>query len=58
MNARTAAEATIAVLGAKINGAGGLIIVDRQGNVGFAWNTANMSYAYMMETMTEPIAGV
>src|SRR5437763_6691911 len=36
--AQYAAEATIALLKAKATGAGGLIIVDYLGNVGFAWN--------------------
>ena len=49
MNAREAAEATIALLGAKATGTGGIIIVDRLGNVGFAWNSENMAYAYMQE---------
>lgn len=52
--ARTAAEAAIAVLGAKATGTGGLIVVDRLGNVGFAWNSQHMSYAYMVEGQTEP----
>ena len=58
MNARAASEATIALLSAKAEGQGGLIIVDRLGNVGFAWNTEHMTYAYMNEAMSEPIAGV
>ncbi len=58
MTARAASEATIALLSAKAEGQGGLIIVDRLGNVGFAWNTEHMAYAYMNEALTEPIAGV
>jgi len=58
MTARDAAEATIALLGAKAEGQGGLIIVDRLGNVGFAWNTAHMAYAYLNDALTEPLAGV
>lgn len=56
--ARTAAEAAIALLGAKTTGIGGLIVVDRQGNVGFARNSRSMSYAYAVEGMGEPIAGI
>jgi beta-aspartyl-peptidase (threonine type) len=52
--AREAAEAAIAVLGAKATGTGGLIVVDRLGNVGFAWNSQHMSYAYMVEGQEEP----
>lgn len=57
-SAHDAAEATIAVLTAKASRTGGLIIVDRLGNVGFAWNSPNMVYAYMLEGMEEPITGV
>ncbi len=52
--ARTAAEAAIAFLGARATGTGGLIVVDRLGNVGFAWNSQHMSYAYMIEGLDEP----
>jgi len=55
---RDAAEAAIAVLGAKAKGVGGLIVVDRLGNVGFARNSQAMAYAYMIEGMDGPIAGV
>ncbi|GAC1393541.1 MAG: isoaspartyl peptidase/L-asparaginase [Ktedonobacteraceae bacterium] len=58
MSAREAAEATIALLGAKAEGTGGLIMVDRVGNVGFAWNSQNMVYAYLTQDMTEPFVGV
>lgn len=58
MSARDAAEATIATLGAKTTGTGGLIVVDRLGNVGFAWNTTHMSHAFIANDMQEPIAGV
>lgn len=56
--ARGAAQAAIAVLSAKTPGNGGLIVVDRLGNVGFAWNTENMSYGYMAEGLPEPRTGV
>jgi len=56
--ARDAAQAAIAVLSARANGTGGLIVVDRLGNVGFAWNSQYMSHAYMIEGMNEPITGV
>ncbi len=56
--ARDAAQAAIAVLGARATGTGGLIVVDRLGNVGFAWNSEHMSHAYMVEGMDEPITGV
>jgi beta-aspartyl-peptidase (threonine type) len=56
--ARDAAEASIALLDAKIGSDGGLIIVDRLGNVGFTWNTTHMAYAYMTQDMQEPITGL
>ena len=56
--ARDAAMATIAVLGSRATGNGGLIVVDRLGNVGFAWNSEHMSYAYMAEGIEEPVTGV
>jgi len=56
--ARDAAEATIAVLGAKATVVGGLIVVDRLGRVGFAWNSQNLVRAYIIEGMEEPITGV
>jgi beta-aspartyl-peptidase (threonine type) len=56
--ARGAAQAAIALLSAKTPGKGGLIVVDRLGNVGFAWNAENMSYGYMVEGLPEPRTGV
>lgn len=57
-NAREAAQAAIALLSAKASGRGGLITVDRIGNVGFAWNSKNMARAYLCGEMQEPEAGV
>src|SRR6266496_6315842 len=47
--AREAAATAMAFLGAKVTGTGGLIIVDRKGNIGFAWNSRHMKHAYMTE---------
>ena len=58
MTARDAAEAAIAVLGAKSEGTGGLIVVDRLGNVGFDWNSENMAHAFITEALAGPIAGI
>lgn len=58
MHAREAAEAAIAYLGAKTNGTGGLIVVDRHGNTGYAWNSSHMVHSYITQEMTEPMAGV
>jgi beta-aspartyl-peptidase (threonine type) len=57
-SAREAALSAIAVLGARASGTGGLIVVDRKGEVGFAWNSRTMSYAYIKDGMDEPAAGV
>jgi beta-aspartyl-peptidase (threonine type) len=54
--AREAAESAIALLGARATG--GLIVIDRRGNVGFAWNSQHMKHAYIAEGMPEPIAGI
>ena len=56
--ARDAATTAIAFLGAKATGTGGLIIVDRKGNIGFAWNSLNMKYAYITEGMDIPESGI
>jgi L-asparaginase / beta-aspartyl-peptidase len=56
--AREAAETAIALLSAKATGTGGLIVVDRKGNLGFALNSQNMKHAYIAEGMQEPIAGI
>jgi L-asparaginase / beta-aspartyl-peptidase len=56
--AQAAAEAAIAFLSAHAKGTGGLIVVDRQGNVGFHWNSANLVRAYLTESLTEPVVGV
>src|SRR6266581_2333319 len=56
--AREAAATAIAFLGAKATGTGGLIMVDRKGNIGFAWNSQHMKHAYMTEGMENPISGI
>lgn len=56
--AQEAADAAIAFLGAKAIGTGGLILVDRSGGVGFAWNSHNLARAAFSEDMAEPVAGV
>src|SRR6266704_6678886 len=56
--AREAAATAIAFLGAKATGTGGLIIVDRKGTIGFAWNSRHMKNAYMNEGMEGPIRGM
>lgn len=57
-NAHDAAEKAIELLGAKADGTGGLILVDHNGNVGFAWNSEHLARAYITGGMSEPEAGV
>ncbi|HTI15655.1 MAG TPA: isoaspartyl peptidase/L-asparaginase [Dictyobacter sp.] len=57
-SAREAAVSAMSFLSKNANGTGGLIIADSQGNVGFAWNSQNMAYAYLCGDMIEPIAGI
>ncbi len=45
--AMAAARAVIRYLHARVGGYGGLILLDREGHVGLAHNTPNMSYAYI-----------
>jgi beta-aspartyl-peptidase (threonine type) len=58
MSAQAAADAAIRLLGERLGGTGGLILIDRHGKVGFAHNTPQMSYGYLMEGMDEVQAGV
>jgi len=53
-----AAEMAIDFLAQRVGGDGGIILVDRFGNVGHAHNTPNLAYAFMCEGMAEPEAGV
>jgi beta-aspartyl-peptidase (threonine type) len=57
-SAQAAADAAIETLGLRTGGTGGLILLDAEGNVGFARNTDAMAYAHMREEMSEPDAGV
>ncbi len=58
MSAQAAADAAIHLLGERVGGSGGLIILDAQGRPGFARNTPTMAYAYMLEGADAPVAGV
>jgi beta-aspartyl-peptidase (threonine type) len=48
-----AARRAIATLGARVGGTGGLILVDREGRLGFARNTATMAWAAIGATLQE-----
>lgn len=58
MSAQEAADEAIRLLGARVGGDGGLIVLDAEGRPGFARNTPAMAYAYMLEDADAPIAGV
>jgi len=59
LNAQKASEAAIE-LATKYFGKDtmGIIMIDREGNVGFAKNTKHMSVAYLKDGMDEPFAGI
>ena len=46
MNAAAACQAALDVLARRVDGRGGLVAVDRQGQIGIAFNTDAMPYAY------------
>jgi beta-aspartyl-peptidase (threonine type) len=52
--ARHAAEAAIATLANRVNGRGGVIMIDRYGRIGYAYNTPHMARGFMAEGMDEP----
>jgi beta-aspartyl-peptidase (threonine type) len=58
LSAQGVASEAIRLLQRRVGGSGGLIVLDVQGRVGAARNTANMAYAYVVEGMGEPIAGI
>jgi beta-aspartyl-peptidase (threonine type) len=53
-----AADVAIQLLGERVGGRGGIILLDADGRVGLARNTAAMAYAYIREGMEEPESGV
>lgn len=48
LEAQEAAEAVIGLLEERVAGYGGVILIDREGQVGLAHNTPNLSYAYIL----------
>jgi beta-aspartyl-peptidase (threonine type) len=58
LDAQKAAEGSIKRLENKINGRGGVIVLDKEGNVGFSYNTPKMASAYMKEGMDTPISSI
>jgi len=56
--AQKAAEEGVKQLERKINGRGGVIVLDKKGNVGISYNTPKMVRAYMTEEMNVPTSSV
>jgi beta-aspartyl-peptidase (threonine type) len=56
--AQEAANAAIDLLGKRLGGSGGIILLDAQGRVGCARNTSAMAYAYIVAGMDMPLTGV
>lgn len=53
-----AAQAAIRVLARRVNGRGGLIMIDHRGRAGFGFNTPHLARAYMLPGMAEPVTGI
>jgi beta-aspartyl-peptidase (threonine type) len=58
LSAQAAASAAIRLLGERLHGEGGLILLDAAGRVGCARNTGAMAYAYIVDGMGAPAAGI
>jgi beta-aspartyl-peptidase (threonine type) len=58
LTAQKAAEEGVKRLEMKINGRGGVIVLDKKGNVGISYNTPKMARAYMTEGMKVPKSSV
>jgi beta-aspartyl-peptidase (threonine type) len=58
LHACAAAEAAIRMLGDSVSGKGGLILIDHQGRVGYAYNTPQMARAFMLEGRSVPEVGI
>jgi beta-aspartyl-peptidase (threonine type) len=57
-DAMTAAQWGVSCLETKVNGLGGIIVLDRHGRVGYASNTPRMAFAYMQEDLGQPVVSV
>ncbi|MBL1174759.1 isoaspartyl peptidase/L-asparaginase family protein [Pantanalinema sp. GBBB05] len=49
-----AAQHAISTLKARVKGEAGCILLDRQGRIGWAYNSENMAVAYMTEALQQP----
>jgi beta-aspartyl-peptidase (threonine type) len=57
-SAQAAASAAIRLLDARVQGSGGLVLLDAEGRVGYARNTPTMAHAFIREGMVSIQAGV
>jgi beta-aspartyl-peptidase (threonine type) len=55
---KEAAQLAVQSLIDRVDGRGGVIMIDATGSVGYAFNTAALACAYLREDMKEPVAGV
>ncbi|MFZ2412940.1 MAG: isoaspartyl peptidase/L-asparaginase family protein [Candidatus Cryosericum sp.] len=58
LDAQGAASGAVNMLSNMLGTEAGIIVVDNQGGVGFAQNTAHMAHAYFKQGMAEPVAGL
>ncbi len=57
-SAPEAAREAIQLLSDRLHGVGGIILLDREGHVGHAYNTKHMAYAYLTGGMADPVVSV
>ena len=57
-DAMAAARWAVEHLARKVDGLGGIILLDRQGRVGHAFSTPRMAFAYMQEGLAQPVLGI
>lgn len=58
LDAQKAAEGGIKILESRVNGRGGVIVLDKKGGVGISYNTPKMARAYIREGMSSPVSSV
>ncbi|MSP12464.1 MAG: peptidase T [Chloroflexi bacterium] len=56
--ASEAAKGAVKLLADKLQGVGGIILIDREGRTGQSYTTEHMAYAYMNGRMAEPVVAV
>jgi beta-aspartyl-peptidase (threonine type) len=55
---RIPAQAAIDTMAHRVSGHGGLIMIDRAGRIGFAYNTPHLARAFLRADMAEPTVGI